>query len=176
MAGHNKWSKIKRKKAGEDAKRSQVFSRLSKMITNESKKANGNISSPGLQTAIEAAKKENMPKENIERAIKKGTDSGTSEMFPVTYEAYGPGGVAIIIETLTDNKNRTAAEIRHIFTKTGLELATPGAASWAFSRQEQQWVPNSTVEISEEDGEKLGNLLDTLEEHDDVQSVYTNES
>lgn len=176
MSGHNKWSKIKRKKGAEDAKRSQVFSRLSKFITNESKKAGGNISSPGLQAAIDAAKKENMPKDNIERAIKKGTDTGTSEMFPVMYEAYGPGGIAIIIETLTDNKNRTAAEIRHIFTKIGLELATPGAASWAFSKQGQEWVPNSTIEISEEDGEKLGNLLDTLEEHDDVQGVYTNEA
>lgn len=176
MSGHNKWSKIKRKKGAEDAKRSQVFSRISKLITNESKKVNGNITSPSLQAVIEIAKRENMPKENIERAVKKGTDTNTAEMFPVTYEAYGPGGVAIIIETLTDNKNRTAAEIRHIFTKIGLELATPGAASWAFSRQGQEWVPNSTVEISEEDGEKLGSLLDTLEEHDDVQGVYTNEA
>ena len=176
MSGHNKWSKIKRQKGDADAKRSQVFSRLSKLITNESKKVNGNITSPSLQVVIDMAKKENMPKDNIERAVKKGTDSGTSEMFPVTYEAYGPGGVAIIIEALTDNKNRTAAEMRHIFTKNGLELATPGAAAWAFSKQGQEWIANSTVEISEEDGEKLGTLLDTLEESDDVQGIFTNEA
>ncbi len=176
MSGHNKWSKIKRKKEGEDAKKSKVFSRLARLLTNESKKVGGNMSSPSLVAIMDMAKKENMPKDNIERAIKKGTESGTAEMFPVTYEAYGPGGVAIIIETLTDNKNRTAAEIRHIFTKSGYELATPGAASWAFSKQGQEWVANSTVEISEDDGEKLGGILDSLEEHDDVQGVFSNEA
>jgi transcriptional/translational regulatory protein YebC/TACO1 len=108
MSGHNKWSKIKHKKGAEDAKRSKIFSRLSKMITNESKKANGDVSSPGLATAIESAKKENMPKDTIERAVKKGTDNDTASMDSVTYEAYGPGGCAIIIEGLTDNKNRSA--------------------------------------------------------------------
>lgn len=176
MSGHNKWSKIKRKKEGEDAKRSKVFSRLSRLLTNESKKVGGNMTSPSLVAIMEMARKENMPKDNIERAVKKGTESGTAEMFPVTYETYGPGGVAIIIEALTDNKNRTAAEIRHTLSKSGFELATPGAASWAFSKQNGEWVANSTIEISEEDGEKLGNILDNLEESDDVQGVYTNEA
>jgi YebC/PmpR family DNA-binding regulatory protein len=176
MSGHNKWSKIKRQKGDADAKRSKVFSRLSRILTNESKKVGGNMTSPSLITIIETARKENMPKDSIERAIKKGTDSGTSEMFPVTYETYGPGGVAIIIEALTDNKNRTAAEIRHTLSKSGFELASPGAASWAFGRQGQEWVASTTVEISEEDGEKLGNLLDALEESDDVQGVYTNDA
>lgn len=176
MSGHNKWSKIKRQKGDADAKRSKVFSRLSRLLTNESKKVGGNMTSPSLITIIETARKENMPKDSIERAIKKGTDSGTSEMFPVTYEAYGPGGVALIIEALTDNKNRTAAEIRHTLSKAGLELAAPGAAAWAFGRQGQEWIASTTVDISEEDGEKLGNLLDTLDENDDVQGVYTNEA
>lgn len=174
MSGHNKWSKIKRKKEGEDAKKSKVFSRLSRLLTNESKKVGGNMTSPSLITIIEMARKENMPKDNIERAIKKGTESGSVAMDSVTYEGYGPGGVALIIETLTDNKNRTAAEIRHIFSKNGFELATPGAAAWAFSKKESEWIPNSTIEISESDGEKLGELLDNLEESDDVQGVYTN--
>jgi YebC/PmpR family DNA-binding regulatory protein len=174
MSGHNKWSKIKHKKGAEDAKRSKIFSRLSKQITNESKKANGDVSSPGLATVIESAKKENMTKETIERAVKKGTDAGTETMDPVTYETYGPGGCAIIIEALTDNKNRTAAEIRHTLSKSGLELAAPGAASWAFSKTGEEWVANSTVALSEKDGEKLGNLLDVFDENDDVQGVYTN--
>ncbi|MFT5180120.1 MAG: YebC/PmpR family DNA-binding regulatory protein [Candidatus Paceibacteria bacterium] len=174
MSGHNKWSKIKHKKGAEDAKRSKVFSRLSKLITAESKKANGDVSSPGLATVIESAKKENMPKDTIERAVRKGTDSGTLDMDPVTYEAYGPGGSALIIEALTDNKNRAAAEVRHSLSKNGHELAAPGAASWAFSREGHKWVANTTVELSESDIEKLERLIDSIEESDDVQEVFTN--
>ncbi|MEY2641180.1 MAG: hypothetical protein RL150_573 [Candidatus Parcubacteria bacterium] len=174
MSGHNKWSKIKRKKGAEDARKSQIFSRYSKLITNESKKCNGDVRSPGLATVIEAAKKENMTKDAIDRAVKKGTDKDTASLESVTYEAYGPGGVAIIIDALTDNKNRTGPEIRHIFTKAGLELATPGAAQWAFTRQNNEWIPNTTTEISEEDQEKLGDLFEKLDEHEDVQGVFTN--
>lgn len=174
MAGHNKWSKIKRKKGVEDAKKSQIFSKLSKLITNESKKCNGDVRSPGLATVIETAKKENMTKEAIERAVKKGTDKDTASMESVTYEAYGPGGAAIIINALTDNKNRTGPEIRHIFTKAGFELATPGSAQWAFSRQDGEWVPNTTTEISEADQDVLADLFEKLEEHEDVQGVFTN--
>jgi len=174
MSGHNKWSKIKHKKGAEDAKRSKIFSRLSKQITNESKLVNGDVSSPSLATAIESAKKENMPKDTIERAVKKGTDAGTAAMDPVTYETYGPGGTAIIIEALTDNKNRTAAEIRHTLSKLGLELAAPGAAAWAFTKQGGAWVANQTVDLTEKDGEKLGNILDIFDENEDVQGVYTN--
>jgi transcriptional/translational regulatory protein YebC/TACO1 len=100
MAGHNKFSKIKHKKAATDAAKSKVFSRLSKLITAESKKCNGDVNSPSLAQAIESAKKENMPKDTIERAIKKGTDSDTAAMDQMTYESYGPGGSAIIIEGL----------------------------------------------------------------------------
>lgn len=174
MAGHNKWSKIKRKKGVEDARKSQIFSRYSKLITNESKKCGGDVRSPGLATVIEAAKKENMTKEAIERAVKKGTDKDTASLESVTYEAYGPGGVAIIIDALTDNKNRTGPAIRHIFTKAGLELATPGAALWAFTRQNNEWLPNSTVDIAEADQEKLADLFEKLDEHEDVQGVFTN--
>lgn len=174
MSGHNKWSKIKHKKGEEDARKSKVFSKLSKMITNESKKAGGDVSSPSLAVAIEAAKKENMPKDTIERAVKKGTDNDTEAMDAVTYEAYGPGGSAIIIEGLTDNKNRSAAEIRHILSKVGLELAAQGSAVWAFSKEEGVWKPNVMITLSDGDGEKLGKLIDEFEENDDVQDVYTN--
>lgn len=174
MSGHNKFSKIKHKKAASDAARSKVFSRLSKIITNESKKAGGNISSPSLATAIEMAKKENMPKDTIERAIKKGLDKDTASMDSVIYEAYGPGGCAMIIEGLTDNKNRAAAEVRHALSKHGLELAAQGAASWAFTKQNGEWVPTTTIELNDSDLQKLETLSDLLEESDDIQGVYTN--
>jgi YebC/PmpR family DNA-binding regulatory protein len=174
MSGHNKWSKIKHKKGAEDAKRSNLFSKLSRQIIAESKAANGDLTSPSLIAAIDAAKKENMPKDTIERAIKKGTDKNTVALEPVTYEAYGPGGTALIIEGLTDNKNRSAAEIRHALSKRGIELAAQGAAAWAFTKEGNGWVANSTVDISEEDGEKLGSIIDELEEIEDVQEVFSN--
>jgi YebC/PmpR family DNA-binding regulatory protein len=174
MSGHNKWSKIKNKKGAEDAKKSQVFSKLSRMITAESKKCGGDINSPALATVIESSKKENMPKDTIERAVKKGVDVNTLAMENVTYETYGPGGVAIIIEGLTDNKNRTAGEVRHILSKNGCELAGQGAASWAFVREGNKWIANTTVQISEHDGSKLGDIIDALEEFEDVQEVFTN--
>ncbi len=174
MSGHNKWSKIKNKKGAEDAKRSNLFSKLSRQIIAESKKCNGDLTSPSLITAIDIAKKENMPKDTIERAIKKGTDKDTLALENVTYEAYGPGGTAIIIEGLTDNKNRTAAEVRHLLSKRGIELASQGAASWAFSKNEGKWIPNTTIPVSESDGEKIGDIIDELEELEDVQDVFTN--
>ncbi len=147
---------------------------MSRLITAESKRVNGDVNSPGLATIIETAKKENMPKDTIERAVKKGTESGTVAMDAITYEAYGPGGVAIIIEALTDNKNRTAPELRHLLSKRGLELATPGAAVWAFTKQGTSWTPNQTMDLSDEDLEALSELVDALEDNDDVQEVFTN--
>lgn len=174
MSGHNKWSKIKHKKGAEDARKSKIFSKYVKLITSESKKANGDVNSPGLATVIDAAKRENMPKDTIDRAVKKGTDAGTMAMESVTYEAYGPAGVAMIIEGLTDNKNRAAAEIRHILSKNGLELAAPGAASWAFKKEGQDWIANQTTELSDDDGEKLEKVIESLEESEEVDAVFTN--
>lgn len=174
MSGHNKWSKIKHKKAITDAKKSKVFSKFVKLIQVESKKAGGDVNSPGLRAAIEKAKRENMPSDNIERAIAKGKTDTSADMEHVLYEAYGPGGSAIIIEGLTDNRNRTAAEIKHTLSKNGLELAAPGAAAWAFEKTEGEWKPKTTVELGEEDGEKLMKLTEELENNDDVQEVHTN--
>jgi len=174
MSGHNKWSKIKHKKGAEDAKKSKIFSRLSKLITAESKKSNGDVNSPGLATVIESAKRENMPKDTIDRAVKKGTDSDTAAMDAVLYETYGPGGCAVIIEGLTDNKNRAAADIRHILSKQGYELAAPGSASWAFTKEGGEWIASQSVALSEDDQDKLGRLIDSIEENEDVQGVYTN--
>ena len=174
MSGHNKWSKIKRQKEKTDGQKSKIFSKMVKMITVEAKKAGGNRNSPGLKTAIEKAKAENVPNDNIERAIKKSTEAGLA-MESIIYEAYGPGGCAIIIEALTDNRNKAAQEIKHILSDNGFELAGIGSATWAFERtQNMEWIPTTTVAIEETDGEKLGELVDALEECDEVQNVYTN--
>lgn len=174
MAGHNKWSKIKNRKAVTDARKSKIFTKMVRLLTVEAKKAKGNIESPGLRTAIEKAKSVNVPNENIERAIKKATDASSGEMESVTYEAYGPGGVAIIIEGLTDNRNKAAAEVKHILSKHGTALAGTGSASWAFEKTREGWVPKTTAPISEEDFAKLEMLVEELEDNDEVQEVFTN--
>jgi len=173
MSGHNKWSKIKHKKAATDAVKSREFGKLVRLIQVEAKKSGGDIQSPGLASAIAKAQKTNMPKDNIERAIKKASEAGDSQS--VLYEAYGPGGVGMIITGLTDSTNRTNAEIKHILTKNSGSLGTQGSVSWNFIKNEdQEWIPQSTIEISEEDGEKLSSLIELLEEHEDVQDIYLN--
>lgn len=173
MAGHNKWSKIKRQKGAEDAARSKLFGKLVRMITVEAKKAGGNLSSPGLQTAIKKAKDVNMPSDTIDRAIKKSNDNSAA-MEPITYEAYGPGGCALVIEALTDNRNKAAQEVKFILSKHGFSLAGIGAATWAFQKTAEGWVPHTTVPISDEDGTVLQNLIEELEDNDEVQEVFTN--
>lgn len=173
MAGHNKWSKIKRQKEVADAKKSKIFSNLVKLIQMEAKKAGGNMSSPGLKSAIEKAKKENMPNENIERAIKKASEGGAT-LEPVLFEAYGPGGVGIIITALTDNNNRTNQEVKHILSKNGASLGGPGSVIWNFTKDpENGWTPNTTTELSDEELEKLSSIVDALEENEDVEEVFT---
>jgi len=176
MAGHSKWAQIKRGKAITDAARSRTFGRLARVITLESKKAAGNLTSPSLQSAIQRAKEANMPKENIERAIAKGTSKEANDLETVTYECYGPGGSACIASAVTDNRNRTTAEIKHLLTKNGYELAAPGSALWAFTKNpDGSFVPNEPlVELQSEDEQKLYNLLTLFDEHDDVQETYTN--
>ncbi len=173
MSGHNKWSKVKHKKAATDGRKSKVFSKLVRFITVEAKVAKGDRNSPGLRVAIEKARAENMPAENIDRAIEKAKGGGT-ELEHVVYEAYGHGGVALIIEGYTDNRNRTAQEIKHILSKHGTGLAVPGAAMWAFAKGSQGLVPNTTLDLSDENLEKLALLVDEIGEHDDISDVYTN--
>src|SRR2546429_4854369 len=139
MAGHNKWKQIKRKKAVTDQRRGAAFTRIIREITIAAKQGGGD---PGgnarLRTAIDAAKAENMPADNIDRAIKKGTGELPGVTYEeITYEGYGPGGVALLIELLTDNKNRTAAEIRMIFTKHGGNMAVMGGVKQLFHRKGQ---------------------------------------
>jgi len=173
MSGHNKWSKIKHKKAATDAVKSKVFSKHSALIAMESRKAKGDINSPGLAAVIERAKKDSMPKDNIDRAVAKGAGAGGEALQEVIFEAFGPGGVGILITAVTDNNNRTSQEIRHIFTKAGYQLGTPGTAMWAFNKTTDGYIPQSPVELSEEDGNKLSDLIEAIEEQEDVQDTYT---
>lgn len=173
MSGHNKWSKIKHKKAASDAQKSKVFSKHASLIAMESRKAHGDVSAPGLIAAIERAKKDSMPKENIDRAVAKGGGAEGVSLVEVLYETYGPGGVAILISAVTDNPNRTTPEIKHTLSRLGYQLGVSGSASWAFTKTASGYAPNSPVELSEEDGEKLATLVETLEENEDILDIFT---
>ncbi|MFN8123248.1 MAG: YebC/PmpR family DNA-binding transcriptional regulator [Thermoleophilia bacterium] len=137
MSGHSKWATIKRKKGAADAKRGQLFSKLSRAIIVAAKEGGADPeANSALATAVQKARDNSMPKENIERAIQRGAGAGDGEAYEgITYEGYGPGGVAILVSILTDNRNRTAADVRHIFTKHGGSLGTPGTVAWQFERK-----------------------------------------
>src|SRR5439155_25825683 len=139
MAGHSKWKQIKHKKAVTDAKRGALFTRLIREITISAKAGGGDAGgNPRLRTAIDAAKAENMPWDNIDRAIKKGTGELEGILYQeVTYEGYGPGGAALLIQATTDNANRTVAEIRNAFSKHGGNLGAANAVAWMFDRKGQ---------------------------------------
>ena len=235
MSGHSKWSTIKRKKGAADAKRGVVFTRLSKDITLAAKDGGGNVDmNPALRLAIKKAKSANMPAANIDRAIKKGTgDLPGVKYEDFIYEGYAPHSVAILIEVMTDNKNRTVPEIRSIMTKSGGNLGESGCVNWMFEKKgiividdekitEDELMdllddidiediiindefyevvlkpenvqsitnilddknisyngnillsPQNFINLSEKDASQVINLIDKLEEHDDVQRVYTN--
>ncbi len=137
MSGHSKWSTIKRKKGANDAKRGKIFTKLIKEITVAAKMGGGDVEgNPRLRSAVTTAKGENMPKDNIERAIKKGTGDLDGAVYDeILYEGYGPGGVAVLVETMTDNKNRTVADIRHYFAKCNGNLGESGCVAWMFDKQ-----------------------------------------
>lgn len=173
MAGHNKWAQIKRQKGAADASKAVAWGKMGKRIAVESKKANGDVNSPTLRTLIENAKKINMPKDTIERAVQKGTSQDTA-LESILYETYGPGGCAIMIDCLTDSRNRTAQEIKHLLSEMGLALASPGSASWAFEKTTEGYTPRTMVPLSEDDDKKLMEILEKIDNYDDVQEVYTN--
>jgi YebC/PmpR family DNA-binding regulatory protein len=137
VSGHSKWSTIKRKKGANDAKRGKIFTKLIKEITVAAKMGGGDIDgNPRLRSAVTAAKSENMPKDNIERAIKKGTGDLEGAVYDeILYEGYGPGGVAVLVETMTDNKNRTVADVRHYFAKSNGNLGESGCVAWMFDKR-----------------------------------------
>jgi YebC/PmpR family DNA-binding regulatory protein len=236
MSGHSKWSTIKRKKAAVDAKRGKLFTKLIKEITIAARQGGGDPdANPRLRLAVDNAKSANMPADNIDRAIKKATGELEGVNYTeIKYEGYGPGGVAILIESMTDNKNRTVADVRHLLSKHGGSLGESGSVAWMFDRKgiitlpaqgktedeimeivleagaedlqfeddyfeitteldtfenvrkalmetglqienaSLQWVAKNTVEVSGETAEKLEKLIDSLEDNDDVQNVFTN--
>ncbi|MDZ7695627.1 MAG: YebC/PmpR family DNA-binding transcriptional regulator [Deltaproteobacteria bacterium] len=137
MSGHSKWSSIKHKKGAADAKRGKIFTKLIKEITVAARMGGGDPDgNPRLRTAIAAAKSENMPKDNIDRAVKKGTGELEGVSYEESnYEGYGPGGVAVLVECLTDNKNRTVADIKHLFERYGGNLGEPGCVAWMFEKK-----------------------------------------
>ena len=147
MSGHSKWSTIKHKKGAADAKRGKIFTRILKEMTVAARMGGGDpIGNPRLRAAIAEAKANNMPKDNIERAVKRGTGEIEGVTYEeLTYEGYGPGGVALIVEAMTDNTNRTTPEIRHIFEKNGGNLGTPGSVRFQFERKGYFTIEKSAV-------------------------------
>ncbi|MEI8130318.1 MAG: YebC/PmpR family DNA-binding transcriptional regulator [bacterium] len=172
MSGHNKWSQIMRQKGASDSKRAQQFGKLSRMISAQVKVAKGDRSAVLVRQAIEKARSADMPLDTIERAISKATEQ--KDLETIVYEAYGPGGAGLIIEALTENRNKAAQEIRHILSKNGFALAGIGSVMWAFQKIEGELTPTMTVPLSEADTSLLMKLVEELEANEEVQEVITN--
>jgi len=183
MSGHSKWSTIKHKKGAQDAKRGKIFTKLIKEITVAARMGGGDPNSnPRLRTAIQAAKDENMPKDNLERAIKKGTGELEGQNYEeIIYEGYGPGGAAVLIESLTDNKNRTVAEIRHIFSKNSGNLGENGCVGWMFEKKgyivtekesvDEDMLMEVAIEAGAEDVREDGPNFEIITEPGDFEQV-----
>ena len=168
MSGHNKWSQIKHQKSGTDKKRGVLFSKVLKAITIAARDEASPQFNPRLRSLIEKARENNIPQENIDRAIKKVSES--KELEEIVIEAYGPAGIAMIIECITDNHNRTIFEIKHLLSENETKMAEVGSVRWAFAGDK----PKFPQEASDTDKEKIRQLIQKLEERDDVQRVITN--
>jgi len=183
MSGHSKWSSIKHKKGATDAKRGKVFSKLIKEITVAARLGGGDPSgNPRLRTAIAAGKAENMPKDNIERAIKKGTGELEGTTYEeANYEGYGPGGVAVLVNCLTDNKNRAVADVKHLFERNGGNLGEPGCVSWMFEQKglivfekdkvDEEQVLDLALESGAEDVKEEETEIEVITDPSDFESV-----
>jgi YebC/PmpR family DNA-binding regulatory protein len=186
LSGHSKWSTIKHKKGAADAKRGKLFSKLSRAIMVAAKEGGGDpATNLALQNAIEKARSYSMPKDNIERAIAKGSgESGDASSFEtVVYEGYGPEGVAVLVEALTDNRNRTASDVRHLFTKHGGNLGATGAVAWQFERRgvvlvaaegtDEDALVLAAAEAGADDVERDGELFQVSSAPDQLTEVRT---
>ncbi|MDY6880267.1 MAG: YebC/PmpR family DNA-binding transcriptional regulator [Thermodesulfobacteriota bacterium] len=183
MSGHSKWSSIKHKKGALDAKRGKIFSKLIKEITIAARMGGGDPDgNPRLRTAIAAAKAENMPKDNIERAVKKGTGELEGTSYEETnYEGYGPGGVAVLVDCLTDNKNRAVAEIKHIFERGGGNLGEPGCVAWMFEKKglivvekkgvDEEKLLDTALEAGAEDVREDSSVFEVITDPSDFETV-----
>jgi YebC/PmpR family DNA-binding regulatory protein len=186
VSGHSKWSTIKRKKGANDAKRGKIFTKLIKEITIAARMGGGDPDgNPRLRTAIIAAKSENMPKDNVARAIKKGTGDLDGAVYEeILYEGYGPGGVAVLVETMTDNKNRTVADVRHFFAKSGGNLGESGCVGWMFDKKgsimldkegvDEEELMDLAIEAGAEDVLEEDSAFQILTEPDDFSEVVEN--
>lgn len=175
MAGHSHWAGIKHKKGVADQKRGKLFSKLLKAISVAARKEPNPQFNPRLRTAIEKAKSSNVPLENIERAINRASEEKNLE--EIIIEAYGPAGAALIIEAVTDNSNRTINEIKNLLKDGGGKFAEPGSVRWAFetpSGETADWKAKFPQKIEDAEKEKLQKLISVLEEHEDVQKIFTN--
>ena len=175
MSGHSKWSTIKRKKGALDAKRGKIFTRLIKEITVAARMGGGDPEgNPRLRSAIGTAKSENMPKDNIDRAIKKGTGELEGAVYDeISYEGYGPGGVAVLVDCMTDNKNRSVADIRHAFSKSGGNLGETGCVSWMFEKKGSILIDKDTIGEEELMDKALEAGAEDVVEEDNVYQVVT---
>lgn len=183
MSGHSKWSTIKHKKGALDAKRGKIFTKLIKEITVAARMGGGDPeSNPRLRTAIAAARAQNMPSDNITRAIKKGTGELEGTTYEeITFEGYGPGGVAVMVEALTDNRNRTVAEVRHLFSKYNGNLGEQGCVSWMFEKKGLIYFSNDSVaedalmeaalEVGAEDMNDEGSMWEVVTKPGDLERV-----
>jgi len=172
MSGHSKWSTIKHKKAVVDAKRGKVFTKIARMITIAVKDGGSGDpgSNPALRLAVDKAREANMPNDNIKRAIDRGLGKGSEgKMEEITYEGYASGGIGVIVKVLTDNRNRTAAEIKNMFEKNGGSLGSPGSVSYL-----KNISPTPMITLEGSDGQMVERLLDDLDSHDDVVEVWSN--
>ena len=196
MAGHSKWANIRHRKERQDNKKGKIWSKCSKAIMAAARAGGPDPDTNlGLRYAIDEAKYANMPKDTIKRAIEKGAGAGAGEDWSeVVYEGYAPGGTAIIVDALTDNKNRTVSEVRNIFNKGGGNLGNSGSVAFLFETKGRILVPadkitedelmekaleagaDDQVEVRGDDARKLMNLIEALEDNDDVQKVHTNAS
>lgn len=172
MSGHSKWSQIKHQKGVTDLKRGRLFSKLLKAISAAAKAEANPQFNPRLRSAIEKAKESNVPQENIDRAISRAAEEKNLEELLI--EAYGPESSQLIIEALTDNRNRTISEIKHLLGENEAKMANPGSVLWAFEKAAESWKPKFPQQISDSAKEKLSSLITALEEREDVQKVTTN--
>ena len=178
MSGHSKWAQIKHQKGAADLKRGRLFSKLLKVIAVAAKTGSNPQFNPRLRSAIEKAKENNVPQDNIKRAISKASE--TKDLEELLIEAYGPGGVAMILEAITDNRNRTISEIKKILSDREGKIAVPGSVLWAFSAEggsasggEKNWLAKFPQPVSETIQNKMQNLISAIEDYEDIQKIFT---
>src|SRR3989338_7301575 len=174
MSGHSRWQQIRHKKGLTDQKRGQIFSTLTKLVTVPAKDGADPETNPKLKTAIGKAKEFNLPNENIERAIKRASGKDKIGLEVLLIEAIGPLNISVLVEAITDNKNRSIAEIKHVFSENNFKMVPSGSLLWQFERKGREFIPKMPIQIDSETKTKLKAFFEKLDEHDDVEEIYSN--